>query len=163
MPQSNIRIDTNLLYLPFRLKVLALLAGLDAASRHFFVTSGYRGEYEQNELYAKGRTTPGPKVTNARFGYSTHNFGLGIDVTHDSDIAKAGLQPDWKESNYEGLGIVAKKHGLIWGGHWQSLKDLPHFEFDLKALGLTLSDLRTIYSKDKLPGVWKLIDAASKG
>ena len=44
------------------------------------VTSGLRTWNEQNKLYAKGRTTSGKVVTNARGGQSLHNFGLAIDV-----------------------------------------------------------------------------------
>jgi len=156
---GNIRVDLSLLYPPFASVVVALMSDL----KSFYATSGARGEQEQNALFAQGRTTPGPKVTNAKFGYSPHNFGIAIDVTHDSDLTKPGLQSDWKPENYAALGAYAKKHGLIWGGSWQSLKDLPHFEYDIKSLGLSLSDLRTIYFKDKLPGVWKLLDAARKG
>jgi peptidoglycan LD-endopeptidase CwlK len=42
---------------------------------------GYRSFEEQNRLYAFGRTKPGCIVTNARGGYSWHNFGLGAPVS----------------------------------------------------------------------------------
>lgn len=37
------------------------------------IISGLRSFAEQNELYAQGRTKPGPIVTNVRGGYSNHN------------------------------------------------------------------------------------------
>ena len=44
------------------------------------VISGLRTYDEQNGLHAKGRTTPGKIVTNARGGYSNHNFGIAFDI-----------------------------------------------------------------------------------
>lgn len=41
--------------------------------------SGFRGEAEQNEIYAQGRTKPGSIVTNARFPFSAHNSGFAAD------------------------------------------------------------------------------------
>jgi peptidoglycan L-alanyl-D-glutamate endopeptidase CwlK len=35
---------------------------------------------EQEELFAKGRTKPGKKVTNAKPGQSYHNYGLAFDI-----------------------------------------------------------------------------------
>ena len=35
---------------------------------------------EQDDLYAIGRTKPGAKVTNAKGGYSFHNYGLALDI-----------------------------------------------------------------------------------
>ena len=43
------------------------------------VICGTRTYDEQAELYAQGRTKPGPKVTNSPPGYSWHNFGVAWD------------------------------------------------------------------------------------
>ena len=43
------------------------------------ITQGLRTIAEQNALYAQGRTTKGNVVTNAKGGYSWHNFGYAID------------------------------------------------------------------------------------
>ena len=44
------------------------------------VIGGLRTYEEQNELFAQGRTKPGRIVTNARGGFSNHNFGIAFDV-----------------------------------------------------------------------------------
>jgi hypothetical protein len=44
------------------------------------VISGLRTYDEQNALYAQGRDKPDRIVTNARGGYSNHNFGVAFDV-----------------------------------------------------------------------------------
>lgn len=80
---------------------------------------------EQNELYAKGRTTKGPKVTNARGGYSYHNYGLAFDAAPlvNGDI-------DWNNSKlFNEMGSIGKSVGLEWGGDWKSFKDTPHFQW----------------------------------
>lgn len=94
------------------------------------VLSGTRTYAEQNALYAKGRTKPGPKVTNARGGQSNHNFGIAWDIgifvngkyyTGDTAVQdKAYID----FATY----IMAKVKGLSWGGNWKSFKDKPHYQ-----------------------------------
>lgn len=91
------------------------------------IVQGLRTIEEQNELYAKGRTKPGAKVTNARGGSSYHNYGLAIDLVEIKD-AKA----NWN-FKYELLLPFAEKYGFKWGGHFTSIMDKPHFE---KTFGL---------------------------
>ena len=47
------------------------------AGAHAFLTCTYRSDAEQDALYAKARTAPGRKVTNARTGQSAHNCTEG--------------------------------------------------------------------------------------
>ncbi|WP_149093432.1 M15 family metallopeptidase [Paenibacillus terrae] len=109
------------------------------------ITQGLRTIDEQNGLYAQGRTKPGQIVTNARGGYSYHNFGVAIDF--------ALLLPDGKNVSWDmrrdgdGDGIAdwdevvaeAKRIGWNWGGDWRSFKDYPHFEM---TFGLSTADYR---------------------
>jgi len=44
------------------------------------IICGTRTYEEQNELYKQGRETSGDIRTNARGGYSYHNFGIAFDV-----------------------------------------------------------------------------------
>ena len=44
------------------------------------IISGFRTYAEQDALYAQGRTQLGSIVTNAKGGYSNHNFGIAFDV-----------------------------------------------------------------------------------
>ncbi|WP_177225954.1 M15 family metallopeptidase, partial [Arsenicibacter rosenii] len=47
-----------------------------------FLTATHRPDAEQDQLYAQGRTMPGPVVTDAKAGQSPHNFkpALALDV-----------------------------------------------------------------------------------
>ena len=99
------------------------------------VVQGLRTYQEQDALYAKGRTTPGPIVTNARGGRSYHNYGLAVDIV--PAITPAGVwTPDWKSRDqrhqltphYGRMVEVGTSLGLVSGSHWVKLCDDPHFQ-----------------------------------
>ena len=99
------------------------------------VICGTRTYKEQDALYAQGRSTPGPKVTNAPAGYSWHNFGVGWDfVVFDSTG-----QPQWESPLMEKCCKIAESLGLEWGGHWTNFQDIPHIQIKT---GCTLADAR---------------------
>lgn len=87
------------------------------------VISGLRSYEEQDALYAKGRTAPGPKVTNARGGYSNHNFGIAFDIGVFSGNRYLAESPA-----YKAVGALGMDLGLEWGGNWTSIVDQPHFQ-----------------------------------
>lgn len=58
----------------------ALVQKAAAGSINIKIISGLRTYAEQDALYAKGRTAPGPTVTNATGGRSNHNFGIAFDI-----------------------------------------------------------------------------------
>ena len=94
------------------------------------VTSATRSFAEQDELFAQGRTKPGKKVTNARGGFSNHNFGIAIDITifkgsADPEQAKT---PVFESPLYKVIGALGTEIGLEWGGNWTSINDEPHFQ-----------------------------------
>lgn len=87
------------------------------------IIAGMRTYAEQNELFAQGRTKPGPIVTRAQGGWSNHNFGLAFDV----GVWERGKYiPESKL--YRIVGNLGKAIGLEWGGDWKSIVDEPHFE-----------------------------------
>lgn len=114
------RSEKNIATLHPRVQPYAHALILRAGSKgwNFVITSGLRTYAEQNALFAKR-----PKVTNAKAGFSLHNFGLAFDVTLFS-----GKTPVWESPLYSALGALGQDIGLGWGGAWKSFKDLPHFE-----------------------------------
>lgn len=86
------------------------------------ITSGKRSYEEQNRLYDQGRTTYGIIVTNARGGYSAHNYGIAIDFivlvngVRRDDLLKSAAQ-------------IAKNLGMTWGGDWFLFYDGFHLEY----------------------------------
>lgn len=113
------------------------LRRLAAEGLNFKITSGTRTFAEQAKLYAQGRTNGGPRVTNAKPGYSWHNFGTAYDLTLFS-----GKNPVWESKHYDTAGRIGKELGLRWGGDFKSIVDRPHFE---RPLGLTLAEARAKY------------------
>ena len=99
------------------------------------IICGLRTYQEQDQLYAQGRTKPGPKVTNAPAGYSWHNFGVAWDFV----VFDAHGQPQWDSPQMKRCGEIGEELGLEWGGRWTSPQDTPHLH--LKT-GLTLAEAR---------------------
>ncbi|CAN5724829.1 peptidoglycan-binding protein [soil metagenome] len=87
------------------------------------VISGLRTYEEQNALYAQGRTKPGRIVTNARGGYSNHNFGIAFDIGVFNGASYVPESP-----RYKAVGALGVELGLEWGGNWSTIKDEPHFQ-----------------------------------
>lgn len=87
------------------------------------VISGLRTYAEQDALYAKGRSKPGPRVTNARGGFSNHNFGIAFDIGIFKGSSYIPESP-----NYKAVGALGVEMGLEWGGNWKTIKDEPHFQ-----------------------------------
>jgi len=85
---------------------------------------------EQNALYAIGRTKPGRKVTNARGGYSNHNFGIAWDVGIFVGGAYYTGKTAAEDRAYSDLAAHIKNNvsGLAWGGDWRSIVDKPHYQ-----------------------------------
>lgn len=103
------------------------------------IISGTRSYMEQDALYAKGRTTPGKKVTNAAAGHSNHNFGIAFDIGIFRGKEYFGEHPLYNE-----LGTLGKSLGLEWGGDWKFV-DEPHYQIRPHwAKGLTEREMLTI-------------------
>lgn len=88
----------------------------------FSILCGFRDEEEQNKAFNGG-------YSKLKFPKSKHNKlpSLAVDV--------APYPIDWNDAKrfyfLSGTIMVVAQQleiKLIWGGHWQSFKDLPHFE-----------------------------------
>lgn len=89
------------------------------------VTSGTRTFAEQDQLFAQR-----PKVTNARGGFSNHNFGIAIDITifKGSTDPEQAKTPVFESPLYKVIGALGTDLGLEWGGNWKTIVDEPHFQ-----------------------------------
>ena len=95
------------------------------------VTSGVRTIAEQRALYAKGRSQPGPIVTNVDGIIKKSNHQVKSDgYGHAVDFAfLVDGRPSWEESHpWYLIGAMAKCQGLVWGGDWTTFPDRPHVE-----------------------------------
>lgn len=141
----------NELHPKIRAEVLALFQKADTiltGNATLRIVQGLRTIAEQDALFAKGRTAPGPKVTNARGGQSYHNFGLAFDIALLID----GKKISWDTAkDYDGDKVadwmefvkLAEAAGYEWGGHFKSIVDKPHFQ---KTFGFTVKQLFQKYT-----------------
>ena len=111
----------------------------------YVLIGGQRSWEEQDALYAQGRKKPGKKVTNARGGYSNHNF----KIAGDCGVFRAGSYLDEKAPAtaakiHKACSEHAAACGLEWGGSWSGFKDLPHYEV---ATGLSMAAKRKLFSE----------------
>lgn len=112
-------------------RLTRVLASMEALGFPMRVTDGVRTAAEQQVLYAKGRTTPGPIVTYADGVRKTSNhqpqadgFGHAVDCTFLQDG-----KPSWDARlPWPCYGEALKAVGLRWGGSFANLHDLPHAE-----------------------------------
>lgn len=120
---------------------------IESLGRDVRVVQGLRTYAEQDKLYAQGRTKPGGKVTNARGGFSNHNFGLAVDLCPFNNG-----KPDWNDdAGFNAIGHAARVVGLEWGGDWKKLVDKPHCQLP----GLSIGTCRILYQSGGLAAVWK--------
>lgn len=107
------------------------------------ITFGGRTFEEQQELYDKGRKTPGDIVTKAKPGQSFHNYFLAIDV-----CPFVNGKPDWNSKLWSKIGQLGESVGFEWGGRWQFV-DKPHFQFPIKTSYRALLALKNSGKVDK--------------
>lgn len=101
----------------------ALVHKANANGMTIKILSGLRTYDEQNALYAQGRTAPGNKVTNAKGGFSNHNFGIAFDIGIFEGTKYLGDSP-----KYKAVGVLGMELGLEWGGNWKTFVDQPHYQ-----------------------------------
>ncbi|MDD3267239.1 MAG: M15 family metallopeptidase [Burkholderiales bacterium] len=114
----------------------------------------YRTVAEQDALYAKGRTTVGNIVTNAKgSSYSSmHQWRIAVDFYRND--GKGAYNNSDKFFNR--VGKIGQSLGLEWGGSWTSPVDLPHFQ--LPDWGSTPSKLKKMYgTPDNFKASWVAI------
>ena len=122
-----------------RMKATNFIKDANASSGNTLirVAQGQRTFAEQDALYAKGRTAGGSIVTNAKGGFSNHNFGLAFDIVGITD-KKIDYNLNWST-----LSTLGKAQGFEWGGDWKSFTDKPHFQ---NMFGNSVKTLRQSYN-----------------
>lgn len=121
--------------LAFAFKGKCAEAGID-----LLVTCTHRDDECQAALYAQGRSAPGPKVTNAKPGFSWHNWRCALDVVplrHGKPVW--GIQAPEDRALWMQVGEIGESVGLEWAWRWESFPELAHFQY---TGGLTMAEMR---------------------
>lgn len=149
MSSADIYRSTGLLFRPFAARIAAGLAEAHAAGLDVHVFEGWRAPSRQAELYAAGRSKPGPKVTNAEAWESWHQFGLAVDLAF-------GGPGKW-----------------TWAGDWKSVRSImvnaglrslapfeqAHVEWPTS---MTYEEARRIERQGGLLSLWQKIESSIK-
>lgn len=97
---------------------------------HLFLTQTHRDADAQTRAFEAGRS-------RAKWGESWHNFdpALALDFALVSGFTKIPTRRwampgafDWDEEKLSAVGRIAERCGLVWGGRFTGLKDLPHLQ-----------------------------------
>lgn len=94
------------------------------------ITETFRTKQEQDGFYAQGRTKPGKIITNAKYPYSPHCWGVAFDFCRNV----RGREYDNSDKFFDKVGRIAEKlfdnteYDLFWGGDWKNFVDKPHIE-----------------------------------
>jgi peptidoglycan L-alanyl-D-glutamate endopeptidase CwlK len=121
----------------FAAKIARVLEQMALSGSPMCAYDGLRTVAQQQALFAKGRTEPGKRVTNADgvTHRSRHQDGLAVDCAFVVDAEAGRWTLSWSGpwALYmrigEGLGLVA-------GGSW-TMHDYPHLEAPLRERQLT--------------------------
>lgn len=119
---------------PAKKRVLAFIAKAKEKGIDLLVTSTYRDNESQAQLFAQGRTMPGKVVTNAAPGQSFHNWRCAVDI-----VPLVHGKAVWDDNAlWLQIGVLGEASGLEWAGRWKSFKEYPHFQY---TGGLTIAQL----------------------
>lgn len=97
----------------------------------FTIIEGYRTRERQAELYAQGRTTPGPIVTWTLNSRHCESPSSAVDI---GPCDERGNVLEDRIDLFDKLGAyieqVAGEVGvrIEWGGRWEKRKDRPHYQ-----------------------------------
>ena len=140
--------------------VREMAAQLEAEGIDIRVTQSLRTVAEQEALYAEGRTQPGSIVTDARAGYSWHNFGLAVDV---APLTPQGV--DWNTSHPVWIHIVdvGVHCGLVAGAEFRTFPDWPHFQLTGRFPVTPDDEARLILANRGIGAVWQEAFLAQNG
>lgn len=112
------------------------------------INSSYRSFAEQQIQY-------NANPSNARAGYSYHNYGLAIDmqVSKNGKVwGKATSDADW---NNTGIPQLAKQLGLTWGGDnavFGNYQDAVHFDYRIKKTPQLLAMAQNQFGSNEIIG-----------
>jgi peptidoglycan L-alanyl-D-glutamate endopeptidase CwlK len=83
--------------------------------------------YTQNEIqqYRKAGYTADKRVVSYTL-HSMHSKGRAMDIAW---LVNGTVTYNVPNGWWDMYGAIARKHGLIWGGDWSTLKDKPHIEY----------------------------------
>ncbi|MFP5247580.1 MAG: M15 family metallopeptidase, partial [Thermoanaerobaculia bacterium] len=106
--------DRTLLEPKTREAVEAIIADAKTMGVSLMSWETFRSQPRQEQLFTEGRT----KLKKV----GVHHYGLACDI-----VREVNGKPSW-DGDFSIIGLLAKKHGLIWGGDWKTFPDAYHVQ-----------------------------------
>ncbi|MDB5344275.1 MAG: ycdD [Schlesneria sp.] len=130
-----------------RYKLIQLLDLLRLNGEDVLLYEGFRTIDQQNADWQVGRDIDGrvigTTITDAKGGYSFHNYGLAVDFAPVGPLgvplSKRNMLEWSAKARYEAIARLAQTLGLEWGGTWPK-PDKPHLQY---ADGLSITAVRS--------------------
>lgn len=154
--------DLSMLHPWIRAKCKKMIEMARARGLRIIITQTWRSKAYQTQLWNQGRSLPGKIVTNCKYPYSPHCWGLAFDVaivnadgktlcwSDLADTDKDGIN-DWTELRDIGVSL-----GLEWGGDWKRFVDKPHFEDPNLVINNKVTNLITVFgTPERFMKTWK--------
>ena len=129
----------NSLHPDLQTKAVLLMKRMEELNKPIMVYQTYRSAKEQNDKYARGRTTGGSIITNAKGLQSYHQYGLAVDFVFEKYWWRPPTSDWWITLMKE-----VEKLGLESGGRW-ALRDYPHVQY--RPLGVTWRELKPYFER----------------
>jgi len=149
----------NLLYPPTETALRQGLWLLSKQGLHVHAFETWRPTERQAYLYAQGRSTEGSKVTWVRPGFSTHEYGVGVDLVFDGS-SRDGIQWCWEGKyaedhrvDYLEVSKVLKAIGFEWLG--DKGVELAHFQ---TTFGFSTKEMKQIVDARGILALWSEFD-----
>lgn len=140
----------------FSARVQNMLANMIVDGWDPVIAESLRSDARQRYLYGFGREYDDGRgiVTHAMSGvHSWHRYGLAVDVISK----KSGW--DASESFWQALGVAARNEGLVWGGDWTKIRDMPHVQFGPPMRQSPSSRAVQLFDNGGYAAVWKEVGA----
>jgi peptidoglycan LD-endopeptidase CwlK len=157
--------SVTLLYPPFKLMLESALEEAHKQGLMAYPFETYRFPERQTHLYAQGRTAPGKIITNAKAGFSWHQYGVAVDLVFDKDPSTRAIEWTWEGGyadehgdNYDKLAKIVKSYGLEWLGDLNI--ERAHFE---KKFGFSIQQAKQIADTKGVLGLWHEFDKKLEG
>lgn len=143
--------DIERLHPAIREKVRAIRAQLHKEKIPFEVFEAFRTPERQAQLWAKGRTTKGPKVTWVGPWHSIHQYGLAVDFVLKPDGKWSWDDQGAEAAHWERMHALAREHGMTpLFNKAGKLIEKPHIQLE----GMKAADLYAGRYPDGGDAVW---------
>jgi peptidoglycan L-alanyl-D-glutamate endopeptidase CwlK len=147
-------LDLDLVYPPLLEKMEIVFQDMwNVTGQKMKYTHGYRSPEAQAELFAQGRTKPGKIVTYSPAGSSWHEYGLAVDVAFKGPDPYLDTYAD-RNKLWEIFGSLAEQNGLVWGGRFLRVVDMPHIQW---AVPFGIADAKELLARGGVRQVWQAI------